>query len=186
MTTKQPEYSLFLKQSDIDGVIQSTNDDKSTAYIILQNNELHTKYSSISRELTELTTEKDELEDYNNKLEMGKAHIQGITKNQYLISQEKTKMIDFHQENYNFMFYQYLYSFLIHIPYNFLLIFSVFSMKIKFAIFVLTYSIYFNHGMDMYKHRKECLNGEKINEIQVELNSLDKSNDYLHELIDNF
>ena len=40
--------------------------------------------------------------------------------------------------------------------------------------------------MDMYNHRKECLNGEKINEIQLELAGLDKSNDYLHELIDNF
>ena len=40
-TTKKPEYSLFIKQSDIDNVIQSSNDDKSTTYIILQNNELH-------------------------------------------------------------------------------------------------------------------------------------------------
>ena len=186
MTTKQPEYSLFIKQSDIDNVIQSSNDDKSTAYIILQNNELQSKYSSISKELTALTSEKEEIEDYNDKLERGKAHIQGITKNQYLISQEKTKMIDFYKDRYHFMFYHYLQSYIIHIPYNFLLFFSVFSMKIKFAIFILTYSFYFNHCFDMYNYRKESLSGVVITDINEELQNLDKSNDYLHELIDNF
>jgi len=185
-TTKKPEYSLFIKQSDIDNVIQSSNDDKSTTYIILQNNELHSKYNAISRELAELTTQKDELEEYNDKLERGKSHIQGITKNQYMISQEKSKEISFHKDCNQYMFNNYLLQYLIHIPYNFLLMFSVFSIKFKIAIFILTYSICLNQMYDVYKYRKESLTGNKISEIKDELKILDKSNDYLYELIDNF
>ena len=185
--TNKPEYSLFIKQSDIDNVIQNSNDDKSTAYIILQNNELHSKYSVISKELSELTSEKDDLEDYNDKLERGKAHIQGVTKNQYLISQEKSKMIDFYKNSYQYMFQKYMFQqILIHIPYNFLIVFSIFNLKIKVAIFILTYSIFLNQALDVYKHRKEFRYGNKITDIKDELTNLDKSNDYLHELIDNF
>lgn len=188
MTTnsKPSEYSLFIKQADIDNVIQSSNDDKSTAYIILQNNELHSKYNAISIQLAELTAEKDELEDYNDKLERGKAHIQGVTKNQYMISQEKTKMIDFYKNSYQDMYSHYIYSCALHIPYNILLYFTVFSTKFKVAIFILTYSLYIHRIIDVYKERINVFNGEKITEIKDELQILDKSNDYLHELIDNF
>lgn len=185
-TSKQPEYSLFIKPSDIDTIIQSSNDDKSTSYIILQNNELHSKFNTISIELNELTTLKDELEDYNDKLERGKAHIQGITKNQYLISQEKTKMIDFYVNCYQFMFSNYIYSYALHIPYNFLLYFSIFNLKIKITIFIATYSFFINKSIHVYKFYKESFNGKKITDIKDELSILDKSNDYLHELIDNF
>ena len=116
--TNTPEYSLFIKQSDIDNVIQNNNDDKSTAYIILQNNELHSKYSVISKELSEITNEKLDLEDYNDKLEASKSHIQGITKNQYLISQEKSKETAFYKDCYQYMYENYFYSYLYHIPYN--------------------------------------------------------------------
>ena len=79
-----------------------------------------------------------------------------------------------------------IYAYLLHIPYNFLLIFSVFSIKVKFSIFIATYSFYFNQCIDMYFFRKDFLNGKVITDIKEELQSLDKSNDYLHELIDNF
>ena len=185
-TTNKPEYSLFIKQSDIDNVIQSSNDDKSTAYIILQNNELHSKYNALSREITELASEKEELEDYNDKLERSKSHIQGITKNQYLISLEKSKETAFYKNCYQYLYINYLESCLLHIPYNFLIIFSIFSFKVKLSIFFITYSFFFNRSFDVYKFRKESLTGKKITEIKDELTNLDKSNDYLHELIDNF
>ena len=186
MTSKPSEYSLFIKQSDIDNVIQSSNDDKSTTYIILQNNELHSKFIAISQELGELRNENDELEEYNGKLEKSKAHIQGITKNQYLISQEKSKEINFYKESYQYIWTNCLYSYALHIPYNFLLMFSIFSFKVKFAIFLVTYSYYTNKCIEIYKFRKDFLNGKKITDIKEELQSLDKSNDHLHELIDNF
>ena len=184
--TSAPEYSLFIKQSDIDNVTQNNNDDKTTAYIILQNNELHSKFNAITRELSVLTGERDTLDEYNDKLEKGKSHIQGIAKNQYLISQEKSKEIGFYKDCYQFMYSHYLYSSLLHIPYNFLLIFSIFSLKVKIALFFATYSFYFNKSIDVYKYRKESCTGKKITDIKDELKSLDKSNDHLHELIDNF
>ena len=177
---------MFIKQSDIENVIQNTNDDKSTAYIILQNNQLHSKYNSISRKLSEITAQKDELEEYGDKLELSKAHIQGIAKNQYLISQEKSKEISFRKNCYQYMLTALLYSYAIHIPYNFLLLFSVFSIKVKVSLFILTYSFYINRIVDLYRFRKEALSGKEITSIEDELRCLDKSNDHLHELIDNF
>jgi hypothetical protein len=77
--------SFFLKKSDIDENVIDKKDvtDKSTAYIIYQNNTLMKQFHEVMQENNALKSEKEELEEYNDKLEKGRTCLQGYVKNEH-------------------------------------------------------------------------------------------------------
>ena len=175
-----PEFNLFIKQKEIEKIIKS-KDDISTAYIILLNNELQSKHQKVSTTFHKLETMKEELEEYNDKLEKSKAHIQGIAKNQYLISQEKTKLITFYKTKFQDTNKQKLLNNLLTIPYLLILIRNIqFKTTIALVVIISTYQI-----QNIIKHFKQYKNIKDVLEIEDNVKKLDQSNDYIFDIIDN-
>ena len=179
------EYNLFIKPTKIDDII-ANKDDKSTAYIILQNNTLHTKYQEITQKNTELTSENDELESLNDSLERSKSCLQGVAKNQYLLSQEKTKQVEYYKYQVHNCYDQNKLINILTIPYVLLILFHITNFKVLLTIMIIISSSQINQYIENTKWMKQLTNNENIVKIEEEIKLLDKSNDHLHDLIDSY
>lgn len=179
------EYNFFIKPTEVDNVIEN-KDDKSTAYIILQNNTLHSKHQELKEELETIKNERDELESLNENLERSKGCIQGLAKNQYLLSQEKTKQVSYYKKQLNYLYDQNEIIYYMSIPYILLILFHITNMKVSITVMIMTTAAQINHYIKNYNWMKQLTKNNDIKEIEDEIKALDKSNDYLHELIDNY
>lgn len=182
--SSSPEYNLFIKPTAISETI-SGKDDKTTEYIILQNNVFISQHIAMLNELKEMKAQNDELEEFNEKLERGKGCIQGIAKNQYLLNIEKSKCIKFYKTQLNTCFTHYLYSNIFILPWLFIALFN-FNFKIKIAFIVVTLTFQSKMFYKQYMWYTHIHKNNDIMEIEKEIKVLDKSTDTLHELVDNF
>lgn len=179
------EFNLFIKPTEVEDVI-ANKDDKSTAYIILQNNTLHSKHLEMLEELKEVTNEKDELESLNESLDRSKSCLQGIAKNQYLLSQEKSKQVEYYKRQVNTMYMQSEFLHFLTLPYILLIMFHISNFKILIASVICITTVQINAYYENHLFIKNLSKNEDIKKIEDEIKTLDKSNDHLHELIDNF
>jgi hypothetical protein len=180
------EYQMFIKPSKVQDVIDN-KDDKSTAYIILQNNVLHSKHLDLLEQIEKLTAERDELESINDGLSRSKAHLQGIAKNQYLLSLEKSKLVSHYRASTDYLHRELMLTHLGSIPYVILCyLVTVMSFKFIFAAIVVGFTGQIRLVYDATKWKESLTKGPDIAKVFDEIQSLDKSNDHLHELIDNF
>ena len=178
------EYNLFIKPSTISESVAG-KDDKTTEYIILQNNTFISKHIEMLNQLKELKSQNDELEEFNDKLGRSKGCIQGIAKNQYLLNIENTKSIKFYKTQLDICFTSYLYSNIFILPWMVITLFNL-NFKIKFAFVIVTFTIQCKTFYKQYIWYKKLHKNEDICEIEKEIKVLDKSSDTLHELVDNF
>ena len=175
---------MFFSSSEIKEKVVP-KDDVSTAYIIFQNNELHTKLENVKNDLIEVTTEKDELENEVDSLTKTRTCLQGYVKNEHIIGSNWKKIaMCYHSvlKKYNKnMNIQYLVNIIFV-----LLISSIinYELRISIAIIYSTSNIYVNYkrGIEL---NKQWLQNVDILGYQTEIKNLDKSNSYIDELIDN-
>lgn len=180
------EYNLFIKPTEIEDVI-SNKDDKSTAYIILQNNILHSKHLELLIDIKNLNNEKDDLENLNDNLSRGKSCVQGIAKNQYLLSQEKDKEIYYYKKYINELYNDKLKTMhFMCIPYLLIILSNFITYKGQLTLVVLVLSGQLNLYISQNKWKKNIDTHKDIIKITDEIKKLDQSNEHLHELIDNF
>ena len=182
--SSSPEYNLFIKPTTISESIAG-KDDKTTEYIILQNNTFISQHIDMLSELKEMKAQNDELEEFNEKLERGKGCIQGIAKNQYLLNIEKSKSIKFYKAQLKMCFMNYLYSNIFILPWLIMALFNI-IFKIKFALIIITCTVQGKTFYKQYIWYKNLHKNEDIHEIEKEIKVLDTSSDTLHELVDNF
>jgi hypothetical protein len=178
------EYNLFIKPSKIEDVLKN-KDDKSTEYIILQNNTLVSKHIEYITELSKLKTQNDDLEEYNSTLERGKTCIQGIAKNQYILNQEKTKCIAYYKSKLTSCHIRVLKTNCFTIP-LFLICFLdiLFVLKASLSLVVLTIQLL--HCYKQYLFHATIENDKELIYSREKIKQLDNSSETLHDLIDNY
>ena len=181
--SSSPEYNLFIKPTTISESI-AAKDDKTTEYIILQNNTFISKHIEMLNELKELKSQNDELEEFNENLGRGKGCIQGIAKNQYLLNIEKTKCTKFYKAQMNTCFTHYLYFNIFIFPWLIMTLFNL-NFKIKIALVVITCTIQSKMFYKQYIWYTNLHKNEDLCKIEKEMKILDTSSDTLHNLIDN-
>ena len=180
-----PPISMFFCQSEIDKTMQSKEkDDKSTLYIIHQNNVLQTKYMNLLAELNDLKVEKDLLEDDNDKLQKSKTCLQGHVKNEYIrannyktILKHKSKHLSlflnlFFAHNAIATIYMIIPFLAMDPDYTMALIISVMTVHVA--------SLYY--GVVYFRRT----NDQDVEKLIIENTEIEKSNKYLEELVDNF
>lgn len=177
--------SMFFCQSDIEKNIQSKDkDDKSTQYIIHQNNVLQTKYVNLLKEFNELKAEKDLLEDDNDKLQKSKTCLQGHVKNEY-IRANNYKMILKHKAEclsaflilffvYNVIASMYMIIPLLTADPNYIVA-SIITVMAVHVVFLYYGTVYFKR-----------INDQDVKKLVIENKEIEDSNKYLEELVDNF
>ena len=179
------EYNIFIKPTEVEDII-ANKDDKSTAYIILQNNTLHSKHQHMTEEIQTLTNERDDLESLNDSLERSKGCLQGVAKNQYLLSQEKSKQVEYYRRQVHTCYNQFEMLNALTLPYVLLILFNITNFKVLLTVMLAISTAQVNQYIENTKWMKDLSKNKEIVKIEDEIRSLDKSNDHLHELIDNF
>lgn len=179
--------SMFFCQSDIEKNIQSKDkdkDDKSTQYIIHQNNVLQTKYVNLLKEFNELKAEKDLLEDDNDKLQKSKTCLQGHVKNEY-IRANNYKMILKHKSDCLSAFlilslvYNVIATMYMIIP---LLTTDPHYIMASITTVMAVHGVFLYYGMMYFKRTQD----EEVKKLVIEIKEIEDSNKYLEELVDNF
>lgn len=85
--------SLFIKKTEIDqNVLAGKRDDPATAYIIYQNNHLLQQYLDEVNKTKALEKEKEELEEFNDKLEQTRTCLLGYVKNEHEVGEMHKKL----------------------------------------------------------------------------------------------
>lgn len=175
--------SMFFCQSDIEK--NSLNkEDKSTQYIIHQNNVLQTKYVNLLQEFNELNAEKELLEEDNDKLQKSKTCLQGHVKNEY-IRANNYKMILKHKAKclsaflILFFVYNVIATIYMIIPFltadpNYIMAFIITVMAVHFG-FLYYGTVYFKR-----------INDQDVEKLVIENKEIEDSNKYFEELVDNF
>lgn len=180
------EYQMFIKPSKVESVI-ADKDDKSTAYIILQNNVLHSKHLDLLEQIEKLTAERDELESLNDSLCKSKAHLQGIAKNQYLLAQERSKLVDHFRKSVDHCFNECMLTHLFTVVFAILCYLATFTnFQFVLAGILVGFTGQVHVIVQSYKWKEELTKNADIVKVFEEIKTLDKSNDHLHQLIDNF
>lgn len=179
----ETQYNLFIKPTKIHESVNG-KDDKSTEYIILQNNTLVSQHLEDVKEITSLKNQVDELEEYNNNLERGKQCIQGIAKNQYLLNQEKSKMIEYYTSKLCESMYNTGFSHMYTLPLLLVCFLNVFAVKI--AVCIIVFTIQAKSGYIHYKFYKNIGKEQHFIDSTENMKNLDKSSETLHDLIDNY
>ena len=177
--------SLFFCQSEVDKHIQN-KDDKSTAYIIHQNNILQTKYVDLLNEFNELKAEKDSLEEDNDKLQKAKTCLQGHVKNEY-IRANNYKMIAGNTEKGMYTLIKFMFSGNIVATPMYMAVPFITDNKLYTLMILLT--VVTIHATTLYKglvELKRIAYAANITKIVMDNKEIEKSNTYLEELVDNF
>jgi hypothetical protein len=177
--------SMFFCQSDIEKNFQDKDkDDKSTQYIIYQNNVLQTKYVNLLKEFIELTAEKDLLEDDNDKLQKSKTCLQGHVKNEY-IRATNYKMIIKQKAECLSAFIILLFAYNV-IATMYMIIPLLTTDRTYIVASIITIMVFqvvcLYYGMVYFKR----INNQAVKKLTTENKEIEKSNKYLEELVDNF
>jgi len=99
--------NFFLTKKDIEENVVSNmksgsqGQDMSTVYIIYQNNHLVTRINEVTLENTKLKQEKDEQEEFCDKLEKTRTCLQGYVKNEYERANKYKQLSTIYSHNLN-------------------------------------------------------------------------------------
>lgn len=177
--------SMFFCQSDIEKNMQNKEkDDKSTQYIIHQNNVLQTKYVNLLNEFNELKAEKDLLEDDNDKLQKSKTCLQGHVKNEY-IRANNYKIILKHKANCLsvFLILFFVYNVIALMYMTIPLLTNDPNKIIALIVTVMAIHVVFLYYGVVYFKR---IDDKDVKKLFIENKEIEESNKYLEELVDNF
>lgn len=177
--------SMFFCQSDVEKDIQN-KDDKSTAYIIHQNNILQTKYIILLKEFNELKAEKDSLEEDTDKLQKAKTCLQGHVKNEYIRANNYKLIVENTEHGMNTLIKFVFSGNILSTP---MYICVPFITDNIFHTLLILLAVVITHVFTIYKgivNLKRIAYDPDIQKIVLENKEIEKSNTYLEELVDNF
>jgi hypothetical protein len=180
--------NFFLKKKDIEeNVVKNANSgtDTSTAYIIYQNNHLTTKINQVMMENVTLKQEKEEQEEFCDKLEKTRTCLQGYVKNEHERAIKYKELYQIYSKNFN----EYSRTYLtFHIT-------TIVSMMIMcilslHSLMVFTTMVAFTAGniyyaLVIYYDTIRKQKNPKMMELIDELKKTEQSNMYIDDLIDN-
>jgi len=160
-------------------------EDRTTAYIIFQNNELHTKLEALKKEMQEIVEERDDIERDVSSLTRTRTCLQGYVKNEYELAANWKLLATSYKEH------------LIKFEKGWALS-CVVNMLFMCIICMINHHVFRNTLMSIYIPIKLALNGIQIHKLHVSwykseknkqlidiIEKIDKSNMYIQELVDN-
>jgi hypothetical protein len=182
--TQETPVNFFIKQNQIEEAISKT-EDTSTAYIILQNNILQSKYIEIVKLNVELTNKYEELENDNDALQKSKTCLQGHVKNEFYRAENYKSLEDFKTKTISKFIKLLFICNLISIFYM-MLIFTPFEFKYECSLLIIITGFHIYILYDRTNKICKAIKNNKINDIISDIKEIENSNKYLEELVDNF
>ena len=180
----QTPVNMFFSQQEIKKNVLP-KDDVSTSYIIFQNNELHTKYEEAKLQISELTNEKEDQEDEIDSLTKTRLCLQGYVKNEHIIATNWKEIAKLYKSTLNEYNKYWNTCYIINIM--FILVISIIQnneVRITIMCMYSTINIYVAYSINKNLTNQWFYNETIKNEIS-EIDNLDKSNNYIDDLIDN-
>ena len=183
MDTNGPVNMFFSTNEIKKNVIPQ--EDKSTSYIIFQNNELHTKLEELKKEMIETNEEKNEMETEISSLTRARTCLQGYVKNEFELANNWKQLASSYKE----FLVKFEKGWAISMILNLFFMILV-SMIGKYSVRITVTSLYIPSAfiINANKIRKFHLgwNCDENNKELIERNNkIDKSNIYIEDLIDN-
>lgn len=160
-------------------------DNSSTAYIIFQNNELHTKIEEMKTELNEVTVERDEKESEIDSLTKTRTCLQGYVKNEYELAMNWKTLATFYEKQNTFYEKKWCLSYLINALLIILLTFiQSFQIRVTIVSLYVPLMLYFNTKYVLVmKHAEK--KEDNVKDAKEKIEKINKSNIYIEELVDN-
>lgn len=176
--------NMFFSMNDIKNKV-IPQDDKSTSYIIFQNNELHTKLETLKKEMTEVNEEKMEMETEIDSLTRSRTCLQGYVKNEFELASNWKFMASSYKDHLEKFEKAWVISGLIN-----LLFMVLFSMIGSFSLRITAVSLYIPTtftltAIHIYELHKGWSTDEKNKETLESIEKINKSNAYIQDLVDN-
>jgi len=178
---KSGSIGMFFCQSDIEKNIKD-KDDKSTAYIIHQNNAIQTRYHDILNEFNELKAEKDILEEDNDKLQKAKTCLQGHVKNEFIRANNYRIIIENKNNVISNIFKLLFVCNMTSMLYMIIQLVPIYKLLFLFTSVTIHMTFIYNGVI----HLRTIVNDGDIKKLTIENTEIEKSNKYLDELVDNF
>lgn len=176
------EYNFYMSERELkDNII--TKDNSSTEYIILQNNILQSKYQEILEQKKKVEKELEDNEYDIESLEKSKTCLQGYVKNQYEVIEHLKQLIVKTEFLSNKWKHHYLISLFVPAP---LMILNFVRLPMEFIIGIMVGYITIQLGINFEIIKNGKKKEYELEEIKENVNNVDKSNEYLDDLIDNF
>lgn len=177
----EKSYNFFISEKEVKENLMK-KDNPTTEYIIIQNNQLHARNAELVKELEEIKIEMTDKEEIIESLEKSKTCLTGYVKNQNaeLEAYKKLNQVVTRQHSeWTYMLYSLLATCCIYIVF----IYCDFSVEINTSLVL---SIFFVQLSYVF-HTSRKINVIKKEELTIldELKSIDMSNDYLDDIIDN-
>lgn len=176
------EYNFYMTERELkDNILNKDN--SSTEYIILQNNVLQSKYTELIEE-KKINEQLLEEKDYDiESLEKSKTCLQGYVKNQYEVIDNLKNLIvktEFLSKKWKL---HYLISMFLPAP---IMILNFVRLPMEFTIGIMIGYITIQLGINFEIIKNAKKKEYELEEIKENVNNIDKSNEYLDDLIDNF
>ena len=159
-------------------------EDPTTNYIILQNHKYQVMMEEMTNEVVTLKRQVEEQEDEIESLTKGKTCLQGYVKNEYEYAQNWKQLATCHQK---IVYKMINYTSLIITAYTALMLSAVLMndltmIRAFIGICTLVFAIYYtNESINIYK----ILKTDDIERIKKQILKIEKSNEYIQDLIDN-
>ena len=183
--TNNHPVKMFFSTSDIKENVLNKKDDASIAYIIMQNNQLHTNCDHLKEELMEIKFQKQELEEEVDSLSKTRTCLQGYVKNELELADNWKNVAKIYQRHLDSYFSAYL---------NAIIISTIISVTIglipmyQFRLTLLTLFIptflYYNM-YELLTIKRKYTKDDSLIEFKNNIKTIEKNNIYILDLIDN-
>ena len=160
-------------------------DNSSTAYIIFQNNELHTKLEELKKELNEVTVDRDEKESEIDGLSRTRTCLQGYVKNEYELAMNWKTVATFYEKQVNIYEKKWCMSYMINTLFMIMMTFiQSFQFRVTFVCLYVPFMFYLNTKY-VIMMKNESKKDETVKDSKDKIEKINKSNIYIEELVDN-
>lgn len=186
MSNEQHIKMVLTSENDLKKEVLS-KDDPTTSYIILQNRKYQEMIEEITNENISLKNTLDDQENELDSLSKSKTCLQGYIKNEYEYAQNWKFVASFHkeiQEKAFTMITTFVISYILSMVFGLLLIttnmkYLKIYMIVVNSIFMIVYAKY------MYMIYSILNKNKDIKKITEDIKKIERSNQYIQDLIDN-
>lgn len=163
---------------------KTASDKSSEAYIILQNDVLHEKYDTMVKELNEISSEKEDLETDNDRLQKSRICLQGYVKNEYSRAIEYKKQNKIFRRAHKILCQYSKVSNGMSILYGFVpMVFR--SMYVSGGIMSLIFVLHVFMIRNYEARLRTVVDRKLLLKSQNEIDTIEKSSKMIEDLVDN-
>lgn len=181
---QQQPIKMFFSTSDIQQNVLK-KDDTSSAYIIMQNNELHTHVHNLKEELSQLKYEKEELEQEVDSLSKTRTCLQGYVKNELELTEHWKTVSMIYEKQLNLYYKRWFVC--IHISTIACIVLTLLPIvQLRNALLLIYVPPFVYYNMkDLMKIKHKHTKDDILVENKESIEKIEKSNIYIQDLIDN-